>query len=273
MKIINFVVINILVLFFYACTDQILNTMIGKEDAIQTNKEILTSDSSITYSDKPVCGTKDVTVWLFDHYEPKTGKTLGIWPEIVSQSLWAEYRTKWGFSNIVVTASSNSYSTALSAGFTTVNILTQISNYPNYQSVINTFNSNYLIDEPLERGTFSVAQLLEISNYSSIHRPLSSFNLDSYNNTLPVMSMYLIAVSNSNSYILNDFYENPLLLNFDQRDEWSYFKNYYTSKNLSNWISASKDIDEFNQLFGHANNLNLSSLRLFIGSDGGGREC
>ncbi|MBK6913801.1 MAG: hypothetical protein IPH11_09100 [Ignavibacteriales bacterium] len=266
MKFINLILFIMLVLI-YSCTDQIINTVVEKEEFIQTNKVVLTSDSSIINSDKPLCGTKDVTVWLFDHYEPKAGKLLGIWPGSVSQSLWSECRTIWGFSQVIV-GNSSSYSTAINAGYSSSNIFLQISNYSNYQSLINSIDAQYYIDEPFERGTFTTNQLVEISNYILSHRPGKKLYLGSYS-TSWILTLYLSVInSTSNSYIMCDFYDDGFL-DFDQRNEWSEFKDFYGSGNLSNWIHSERDgISEFDQLIGHANNIGINSLWLFIGSDG-----
>lgn len=55
----------------------------------------------------------------------------------------------------------------------------------------------------------------------------------------------------------------------DQRNLWSGFRNYVGIRNPSNWIHTRRDqTNEFSQLIGHANNLGINSLWLFIGGDG-----
>lgn len=105
MKILLKLILLFLFVIFYSCTDQLINTKMDNEEFEQIKKMTTSSDSSTYNPDKPLCGTKDVTVRLFDHYEPKTGKIFGIWPH---QS-WKndlnkliELRTKWGVNYIVL---------------------------------------------------------------------------------------------------------------------------------------------------------------------------
>ena len=84
-------------------------------------------------------------------YEPKAGKTLGIWPfEGSSQSDWNNYRVKWGFKHIRI-SDSDGFQFAINAGYTNSEILLQLPHdNTQYQNTVNSINVQYYyIDEPI----------------------------------------------------------------------------------------------------------------------------
>jgi len=180
-----------ILVIFYSCTDQLINTVVDNREVNRINKTLMSLDSSIISPDKPLCGTKDVTVWLFDHYEPKTGKIFGIWPH---QS-WkndlnklTELRTKWGFNYIVLPYSDgiSTRSNYINSGFTMNKIMVTIYDFEhaNQQWVIDTFTGAYAFyaDEPNTTNEWRNYQLsfLGMPEYIDIHSPNSLFITGSY---------------------------------------------------------------------------------------------
>lgn len=233
--------------------------------------EIVMDYSVITPTAAP-CGFKQTYGWGFDHYEPKSGKTLGIYANhTTGPEQWTEYRTKWGFTQELFV--NTAYGEM--GGYSKANCLVTIPNYSTYQEkVLQNDSCNYFIDEPIERGSFSISRLVEVSNFINQHRPGSKLHLSSWWCT-PYFSPWYdyITVLNqtSNTFIANDRYggcgswDNE----GDQRSTWTYWRNAVVERNPTNWIHTDHDKNEFSQLIGHANNLGINSLWFFIGDAGG----
>ncbi len=269
-----------ILVIFYSCTDQLINTVVDNREVNRINKTLMSLDSSIISPDKPLCGTKDVTVWLFDHYEPKTGKIFGIWPH---QS-WkndlnklTELRTKWGFNYIVLPYSDgiSTRSNYINSGFTMNKIMVTIYDFEhaNQQWVIDTFTGAYAFyaDEPNTTNEWRNYQLsfLGMPEYIDIHSPNSLFITGSYKPN----DGFDGYVSVTDKVLFTGYcrYYEPLpgiwtsydCITDGQRWNWTDFKNRYPSKSKSNWIGTHEDQSEYEQLLGHALNLGLNEIWLY----------
>ena len=97
-----------------------------------------------------------IDIWEVDHYEEKSGKTVGIWPVDYSASSLNTLKNHWGYTGIFV--DNNSYSSAISAGYSTNKIMIS-TGFPvgtqDYQNIISNYNANYYyIDEAVEHRCF-----------------------------------------------------------------------------------------------------------------------
>lgn len=223
-----------------------------------TYGEIVMDYSVITPMAAP-CGTKQTYGWGLDHYEPQSGKTLGIWPNHnTGPTQWTEYRTKWGFKQMLTT--NTTYGEM--GGYSKSNCLVTIPNFSTYQSaILNSDSCNYYVDEPFEQERFSMAQLLTVAYFLNTYRPYSQLYISSY--SPPEWVYYYVLDHTNNTLMMSDKYEG------DQRSMWSTFRNHYGTLNPANWIHTNTDLYEFSQLIGHANNLGINSLWFFIADDGG----
>ena len=90
-----------------------------------TYGEIVMDYNVITPMAAP-CGEKQTYGWGFDHYEPQSGKALGIWPNHnTGPDQWIEYRTKWGFTQMLT--ENTAYGEL--GGYSKANCLVTIPNY------------------------------------------------------------------------------------------------------------------------------------------------
>lgn len=269
-----FVSLFLILIFIFSCNDSINEsiTNVKSDDAFSLEKKNKNDSLDIDLGIEAYpCNIRVEVTWKFHHYSPDNGKILGIWPKTASQSLWEEYKDTWGFSQIIV-SNHDQRLIANSANFSNNDIMLRLShNSSQYQSLIlNDDVKFYYIDEPLERQTYSVNELIGVSNFIAVNRPNSDLYMGSYAYTpylYPSWDYRNIINSTSNTYIQCDWYDNEFNT-YDQRNVWEGFKYILGNRNPSNWIHVSRDYGEFDQLLGKANNLGLTCIWLFIGSDG-----
>lgn len=218
--------------------------------------------------------------WSFDHYEPKAGKLVGVWPDNWTSPRLSELYSIWGFRGILVYPN-NDYNTALGVGFTTSNMMVAVS-WEDYQSVVPNYPAfRYSAGERTDHACFggppyTQDRLLTMGNF--IRSYGRTFGIDGYrrcahftNATSAVDFVMYSSYKNWNQWVS----ECWLPGSSDQRDSWSDMRNIFGSKFMSTWISGRVststcgnetdiDSDEYWQLTGHANNLGLSEIWFFI---------
>ncbi len=193
----------------------------------------------------------------FDHYEPVTGKILGIWPRNQNIS-FSELYSKYVFRGIFV--DQNSYQTAIQAGFNPKFMRMTIGPNPSdYQFTINNFYvGTYYVDEPLDHDCFNFWRYPGIwNNYGIIFPAIknyvhyrygdsSKFIISGYKKCdyfLEVVFSYHgvdgVTYSSYKSWIRgflgNECYSPS---SYDQRSSWTEWKNSFGEKLFSIWISA-----------------------------------
>lgn len=229
---------------------------------------------------KPVCGSKDVTVWQFDHYEIYSGKIFGIWPHTNWKNnitSLQELKNKWGFNYIVLQYSDGTtkFNNYINAGYNISNIMVTIYDFEhaNHQWVIDTYSGAYAFyaDEPNLTNEWRSYQLSfsGMPSYINQNSPDSYFITGSYKPT-DGFDGYVDATNKVmfTSYtrwyeVLPGIWTDYWGLEPDQRWNWSYFKNRYGSKSQSNWIATHEDQDEYSDLLGKAVNLGFSEIWLY----------
>lgn len=242
------------------------------------------------------CGEKVTYGYALHHFEPKPGKIVGVWPYEFTLTNLTNLRNKWGYSGIFVQPNQIQYDIALSAGFSTSNMMINIgfmTNYEQYINAVNSFNARYYyIGEAIEHSCFGNGNLLhrlyhpnelyEISTYIHTHpnRQSSFFVSDGYKQCahLDVLTYYVDIIMYSSysdwyrpflatpyftnmswgPFVENAFWEG----NYDQRSSWSDMKSRYGNKFKQTWINTS-ELTEFGNLFGHATNLGLSEVWIY----------
>lgn len=206
------------------------------------------------------CGIKDTYGWGFDHYQSKVGKFLGIWTTLKTPS---ELYYKYGFNQLFI----GNKQAALSAGFKVDSLMGGINFSP---SSVDQYGyvKYYHLDEAIENGA-SAEDVRWIAQYIHDYYPNSKLMLSSYKNSMGYYLQYLEVLNNaSNTYIMCDqYYDGTIFYGADQRQFWTDYKNIYTHPRVpAHWISEEIDGSQgdFSRLFGHANNLGINSLWLYM---------
>jgi hypothetical protein len=205
--------------------------------------------------------------WRFDHYEPKSGKTVGVWPVDYSTSNLTTLRTHWGYSGIFIGADQTQYNNTISAGYTLSNIMVGLTGVPdaNRASYISSFGNvfAYYVDEPADQNHSmgGIRNVLNSLNFNSLFVISGYKRTDALNSCVDAADKVMFS-----SYI--HWYE--LLPGVwvswpeddDQRPDWSDMQNRYGSKFSMTWINST-EISEFGDLFGHAQNLGLTGVWVY----------
>ena len=110
------------------------------------------------------------SIWRFDHYKPKEGKNLNIWPDnsqVNDYNKFYSLKHKYGFSKYLHSNSWDEtiYNRALQIGFVKSNIWIEIVKN-NYSSKISTYGTvgAYYLDEPYSKNNVSLQTFDAIRN-------------------------------------------------------------------------------------------------------------
>ncbi len=226
-------------------------------------------DYSVVTTKAGPCGYKTTYGWGFDHYEPKSGKIVGVWPNEFTLSNLTNLRTKWGYSHLFFGYyyDDTKWSIATSAGYTLDKIMIAINNIPDAQrsSFIHYRGNAYAfyIDEPTEDNVSmgGVRDAINQYGYSSL------FVISGYRRTYSLD----YAVQTSDKVLFSAYKHWYELLpgvwvswpeNIDQRTDWSDMRSRYGNKFSMSWINT-YEISEFGALFGHAANLQLNGIWIY----------
>jgi len=228
--------------------------------------------------------------WIFDHYEPISGKVLGIWP--ISNSLeWSRLRTIWGFTGILV--GPVNYQRAINAGFNWKSMMVIVG--PNdYENIIDNYPSSaYYSGEPFHRNCpilgltgdwinpewkNNLHKLAIIRNYANQRN--SKYVIDHYFDCDHVLSYFNnVDIIMYDGYRRHDMLTSECFISWgeDQRHTWTRWRTLFPDHFKRVWIGTGipdpdqdNDDNEFDQLLGHAANLGLrdfGQVWLFAGEN------
>ena len=233
-----------------------------------TYGEIVMDYDVVTPTAMP-CGIKDTYGWGLDHFEPKPGKIIGVWPYEFTQQNLSTLRTKWGYSYLFFGFSydDNKWNTAIAAGFSLDKIMIAVTDIPDAQRFnLISYRGNayaYYVGEPADQNHSmgGVTTALNELGFSS------AFIIDGYKRTYALD----YAVETSDMVLFSSYHHWYELLpgvwvswpyDEDQRPDWTDMKNRYGNKFSMSWINTS-EISEFGYLFGHAANLGLNGIWIY----------
>lgn len=233
-----------------------------------TYGEIVMDYNVITPTAYP-CGVKDTYGWGRDHFEPKAGKLVGVWPYEYTLANLTTLRTKWGYSHIFFgyDFDNSKWNIVTSAGYTLDKIMISVGQIAdaNRASLISQRGNAYAyyVGEPADQNHSmgGVRSALNQYGYTSL------FVIDGYKRTYGLD----YAVQMSDKVLFSSYHHwwetlpgvwVSLPYNLDQRSDWSDMKNRYGNKFSMSWINTS-EISEFYNLFGHAANLGLNGVWIY----------
>lgn len=233
---------------------------------------------------------KIVELWKLDHYSPKSGRLIGIWPYNFSPTLLYEYKTRWGYNGIFVTNKAG-YKNAIDAGYKKENIIMNVAYKKgtlDYQDIIVSCDAGrYYIDEAVNHSCYGKGN--KRLYYPEELRSLKEFIIENRKGSLFVSSGYkrcshldtLTLIADKIMYSgYSDWYLSVFpCLNLDigwgasvefawlpgsddQRSSWKDMKKRYGSKFSMTWIN-SYESNEFDDLFDEAMELGLNEVWIY----------
>lgn len=224
-------------------------------------------------------------------YAAIAGRRIGVWPDEWSVQRLTEFRTRYGFTGVVVDASPERYRNAVQAGFDSSSIMLAIS-FENHRYAVDSFPAAiYYIDEPAEHKCtgaptasrlYTPEELAAVRSYIRQHRPTARFAISGYKRC----SHNIIAASYADimmysSYVnwvelwppvcradfgWGDAYENPWIpAGDDQRGSWTAMRDVFGKKFSMTWMRGHGFLvgDEYEDLMAHADALGLEAVWLF----------
>ncbi len=176
-------------------------------------------------------------------------------------------RTKWGFSGLLIPAEQDKYDNAITAGYSLSNLMINVGGVAvaNRLSTISHYGDAYAyyVGEPADEGTpiQEVRESLNTLGFSSL------FVIDGYKRTYELdVDVSISDVVMFSSYM--HWYEiGPRIWvswpeDDDQRPDWTDMQDRYYGAFSMSWIST-KEVAEYNDLFGHAQNLGLTGVWIY----------
>ncbi len=233
-------------------------------------------------------------VWKTDHYEPKPGKSIGVWLKSYAGNYLDECRNTWGYKKIFITGIKN-YKAAVDAGYSSDDIMMNIafkSGTEDFKKIISDCNARYYyIDEAVNHGClgnknkrlYAPDELEKVYRFIHTERKDSYFVSSGYKRCSHFDTLVSIcdrimysAYSNWFASIFPCFESNmgwgassePAWLNGsdDQRSSWDDMNDRYGSKFNMTWIN-SYEVTEFDELFSEAEKLGLSEVWIYTLDD------
>lgn len=222
--------------------------------------------------------------WVFDHYKPRTGKILGVWPDSVSSTRLRELYSTWGFRGVVIDG--NTYGRAVEVGFQPSDMMLHV-NRDNYQYVVQNYEARaYYLGEPIDHACYG-SPPYAYDELEVIGRFIRSYNrqfvIDGYRRC----GHFIDAGRNVADRVMFSSYKHWFDVDpfgsecwtwtsEDQRRSWSDMQTLFGSRFMSVWISgyvntstcgvaSDYDGDEYETLIGHAANVGLQEIWFFIG--------
>lgn len=172
--------------FLFSCNknnEQITSPILKAQENGHLSKKVNpTAISPFRYIDR----------YVLDHYEPGSGKIIGIWPRATrwSTNRISELHNKWGFNYLLL---NGNYQDAQNAGFSSTNIMIPV-DPDNYISQMNTYGNNvyaYYCGEPRDNDhQYNVAVMAAQRNISA---PSAKFVIDGYKRTVSLYEASLCA--------------------------------------------------------------------------------
>ncbi|MBU1095301.1 MAG: T9SS type A sorting domain-containing protein [Bacteroidetes bacterium] len=220
-------------------------------------------------------------------YTPVEGKIIGVWPGSgigVGIEGMRELRKKYGFTGLFIyddwvsdTADkqhewASTFDEELNGPiFENKYMLKPITAKHQLEMLVNKHDVGfYYIDEAVEQSNYNIDEIQFRTFYIDSVRPKSLFVISGYrsirNNTYRNF-----ARDNPNFHVMYSVYSNWqeyfgiwLSVGPDQRDSWTDMRNRFGEQFSMTWVNGRGD--EYNQLFAHANKLNLIGMWLYGGS-------
>lgn len=208
---------------------------------------------------------KYVYYWDLEKYTPVSNKKLGIWLPRNSY-LYTIAKDKFGFNSLLI-QDGWTQQTAINVGYDSLQLVGMIPhNRLDYEEFIDMYKKvgAYYIDEPFERDEYDEVALKSVINYirTNAINYNAPFLIGSYKSGGEYYNFFHNNSIDINVYMMNDNYNFPPLWE-DQRTDWTTFKSLFGARNISNWISIDRDYAEYQDLLGHANNLNIAEIWLY----------
>ncbi len=224
-------------------------------------------------------------------YSAIGGRRIGVWPDEWSVRRLTEFRTRYGFTGVVVDVHPERYRNAVWAGFDSTCIMLAIS-FENYRYAVDSFPAAiYYMDEPVEHKCtgaptaariYTPEELATMRTYIRQHRPAARFAISGYKRCshniiaasyadIMLYSSYVNWVELWPPFCRTDFgwgdtYENPWIpAGDDQRDSWTAMRAVYGKTFSMTWIRGHGFLvgDEYDDLMAHAEALGLEAVWLF----------
>lgn len=211
-----------------------------------------------------------------DHYMTGSGKMLGFWQGPFASQL----REKYGFNRAVIWPGEyNQY--VYEYKYAPENLVVNIDKAVAESTVSQCPGVvEFITDEPYTKKLWHHEDVIALADY--LHKKGKKYGIGEqgfflfappnsaltyFNNTV-MQHLDFVTFSNYEDWGTNTWYP-------DQRDTWTYMKQFYGAKFDRVWISSYKDsrdwhpsvADEYALLLGHASNLGINIAYLF--SDGG----
>ena len=213
------------------------------------------------------CDYYSIYVSEFDHYAPKSGKTLGIFNMKENIKSATELHNKWGFNGYLDI--SQTKIELINIGYDYNNIMVEVTINNGQYSLPSDIYYKYYVNEPFEKSTISVTNMINLANAVYSINANATVNMGSYKDTDYYLDKYTdVLSSTSNSRMMCDqYYDGTIFYGHDQRAYWDWFKNNYGPKVYTHFIHILIDgiQGDFNMLFDKANSLGLNTLWLYAG--------
>jgi hypothetical protein len=207
------------------------------------------------------------------------GKVVGFTPGSGTFD-WVTMRTKYGFRGMELAPAD--YQTALSAGYSTAEMMIILLDPNNWQYVVDNYQAGYYyIDEPVNHDcvggwTGPWATHLDLLHQIRDHVVGSQLVISSH-----MACSHMFEAVNDADLVMYSSYmrwywivSTECWINVtcsDQRDNWTAYRSYWPTKFTQTWVGGhqcpSGDMDpEIPNLIGHAANLGLSGIWLYCTS-------
>jgi len=212
--------------------------------------------------------------WL-KYYEAAEGKIVGIWPP---RSTWIdiqklkELHYYKGFNYIFADPDNDPpvYNTIIASGYRPSEIMLSFSSQGEYvYQSLSQFPQSwaYYIDEPADEDVpfsyLNEAKQFVNTNFPGSHIVMSGYKRNSQLTNYASIFDDIMFSSYDHWWIFLGIWFSCCPVDPDQRSDWTDMKNLFGSKFSMTWIGAHKDLSDYDELLGHAQNLGLSKIWLY----------
>ncbi len=208
----------------------------------------------------------------FKYFQAKENKIVGIWPH---NNRWTnfqklkEIKYRWGFNFLLVYPREDHFNLAATIGYPPSKIMVKLkpTNYTNAEDVPPSWA--YYFDEVADEN-HPIDDFAQVENWFDQNYPDSKVVISGYkrNNTLidyinryadeAMFSSYKHWWSIFGFVWVSCCPENP-----DQRGDWTAMRSLFGSKFSMTWLGAHRDLNEYEDLMGHAKNIGLAGVWLY----------
>ncbi|MDP2886820.1 MAG: hypothetical protein Q8P51_17575 [Ignavibacteria bacterium] len=204
-----------------------------------------------------------------DHYAPKPGKSLTLFEYDTSR--FSYDKNHWGFGGLEISA--GYIDAAIAAGFSAGDLIVGIGNMGWSDAVdlaLSKGATKFYIDEPYgQEGFYRDARgyiyarggVLTSSDWDTQYGPLC---IASGFPRLQNLRNLALEVAPYQNIGCNTSFTDSLCGVDDPRNQWTWLKNNSGGLFDFAWIKTRENVDRMNLLFGHANNIGLTKLRIYV---------